>query len=89
MEQHTTFRAYWLTIDPKKTHLLRFILEGYDNEFQMTTIDEDTPVIRILSMTGSEGRLIKVLLFHLAKMKLIPIISHALSKGHYCNESFY
>ncbi len=50
----TMFTAYYLSINKAMTHLMRFILEGYDNEFYMTTIDKDIPLIKVLAMKGSE-----------------------------------
>ncbi|WP_067620146.1 DUF4911 domain-containing protein [Dissulfuribacter thermophilus] len=62
MSNTACFRAYWFCIDPSKTHFLRFIFEGYDNEFQMTTVDQDLGLVRVLAMKGSEGILLKILL---------------------------
>ncbi len=56
------FMSFWFCIDPAKTHFLRFIFEGYDNEFQMTTIDRENAVLRVRATRGSEGALIRLLL---------------------------
>lgn len=56
------FRAFWFTLDPAQTHFLRFIPEGYDNEFQLTTLSKEKALVRVLVMKGSEGAFLRLLL---------------------------
>ncbi len=56
------FISFWFSIDPSKTHFLRFIFEGYDNEFQMTTLDKENAILRVRAMRGSQGALVRLLL---------------------------
>ena len=56
------FSSFWFVMDPAQVHFLRFILEGYDNEFQMTTVVKGGAVVRILASKGAETTLIRILM---------------------------
>lgn len=50
-----------LTIRPSSVNLLRFILEGYDNMFILSTIDNLKGLVRIIYVQGMEPELNMIL----------------------------
>ncbi len=54
-----------LIIDPRSVHLLRFILEAYDNLFILTTLDQQKGVVEV-AMARGEGDALEVIVEELA-----------------------
>ncbi len=52
-----SIKAIEVKIDPKKVYLLRFILEGYDNLFVLSTLDKKLGIVKI-DYCHSEGHLL-------------------------------
>ncbi len=47
MKIQVSIKAIEVKIDPKKVYLLRFILEGYDNLFVLSTLDNKMGIVKI------------------------------------------
>ncbi len=50
-----------LRINPRFVYLLRFILEGYDNLFVLTTVDRSQGLVEVLAARGAEEDLCSLL----------------------------
>ncbi len=50
-----------LTIDPSKVYLLRFILEGYDNLFVLSTLDARSGLVEIHYVKSAQEELDAIL----------------------------
>ncbi len=50
-----------LRIDPSSVYFLRFILEGYDNLFLLTTVDKSTGLVEVRAVKKSTGDLLRIL----------------------------
>lgn len=48
-------------IPPSKVYLLKFILEGYDNLFFLSTLEPRRGLVQILSAKGTHGDLVQIL----------------------------
>ncbi|MGB9712214.1 MAG: DUF4911 domain-containing protein [Dissulfurimicrobium sp.] len=51
-----------LRIEPSMVYLLRFILEGYDNSFMVSTVDKAAGVVRIIAIEGAKEDLFEILM---------------------------
>ena len=56
-----SIKALNIEIDPKKVYLLRFILEGYDNLFVLSTLDKEKGLVKI-DYCGTEGPVLQAIL---------------------------
>jgi len=56
-----------LRIDPSSVYFFRFILEGYDNMFMLSTVDQRAGLVEVRAVKGS----IKDLLLILRSLKSI------------------
>ena len=54
-------KEFIVRINPAKVYYLRFILEGYDNLFLVSTIDKGEGLVRILAVEGSCALLFEIL----------------------------
>ncbi len=48
-------------IDPSAVHFLKFVLEGYDNLFLLTTLDRKTGLVLIRHAEGALADLLRIL----------------------------
>ena len=69
---------FTLRIDPSSVYFFRFILEGYDNLFVLSTVDQRAGLIDVLTVKGS----VKDLLLILRSLKSIIGLDHMDSR---CN----
>ncbi len=56
-----SIKAKKVKIDPQKVYLLRFVLEGHDNLFVLSTLDKEMGIVNIDYCQG-EGRLLAEIL---------------------------
>ena len=50
-----------LRIDPSSVYFFRFILEGYDNMFVLSTVDPRAGLVEVRAVTGSVKDLLLIL----------------------------
>ena len=61
MKIKVSIKAKKVKIDPQKVYLLRFVLEGHDNLFVLSTLDKEMGIVNIDYCQG-EGRLLAEIL---------------------------
>ncbi|MDA8161548.1 MAG: DUF4911 domain-containing protein [Desulfobacteraceae bacterium] len=54
-------RKIILRIEPSAVYFLRFILEGYDNMYMLSTIDQPEGLVRIIAADGSLDDLFEII----------------------------
>ena len=69
---------FTLRIDPSSVYFFRFILEGYDNMFVLSTVDQRAGLVEVRAVKGS----VKDLLLILRPLKSIIGLDHMDSR---CN----
>ena len=69
---------FTLRIDPSLVYFFRFILEGYDNMFVLSTVDQRAGLVEVHAVKGS----VKDLLLILRSLKSIIGLDHMDSR---CN----
>jgi hypothetical protein len=50
-----------LRIDPSSVYFFRFILEGYDNMFMLSTVDQRAGLVEVRAVKGSVNDLLLIL----------------------------
>ena len=52
---------FTLRIDPSSVYFFRFILEGYDNMFMLSTVDQSIGLVEVRAVKGSAYDLLLIL----------------------------
>lgn len=66
-----------LRIEPSSVYFLRFILEGYDNMYMLSTLDQSKGLVRIISAYGAHDDLMEIVKSLGEKIKPVFIDEHA------------
>ena len=57
----TELEKFTLRIDPSSVYFFRFILEGYDNMFMLSTVDQRIGLVEVRAVKGSVYDLLLIL----------------------------
>ena len=57
----TELEKFTLRIDPSSVYFFRFILEGYDNMFMLSTVDQHIGLVEVRAVKGSVYDLLLIL----------------------------
>ena len=57
----SALRKLILRIEPSSVYFLRFILEGYDNMYMLSTLDQPEGVVRIIAAEGAWDDLFRII----------------------------
>lgn len=69
-------KKFILQIEPSSVYFLRFILEGYDNMYMLSTLDQPKGLVRIIAAEGAQDDLMEILRSLDWKIKLVFIDNH-------------
>lgn len=68
----------FLIVDPSKVYLLKFILEGYDNLFVLSTVDRARGLVEIAYEKSSVHDLCSILIEIMDDIGLMPLEAESL-----------
>lgn len=57
----SALRKLILRIEPSSVYFLRFILEGYDNMYMLSTLDQPEGFVRIIAAEGAWDDLFRII----------------------------
>ncbi|MGQ9498991.1 MAG: DUF4911 domain-containing protein [Dissulfurimicrobium sp.] len=75
-------KRFILRIEPSSVYFLRFILEGYDNMYMVSTLDQSKGLVRIISAHGAQDDLMEILESLKEKIKPVFIDDHSDNKKY-------